>query len=348
MITAITTKQEWKNTIESFRNNDIYYTYDYCKSFQLHGDGEPKLIYYTNNNFKLCLPIMINDISSSLNFNDLQPNSFFDATTPYGYGGPLIDGEILPHEIDQFYKELFDFSIMNKIISLFIRFHPLLANQSYVNSSVTIIHPKNTVFIDTTTESIILDNMTGKCRNMVNKAKKNNVIIEYDHGENIDILKSIYNQTMDNHVADSYYYFKNEYYQYLIDNLKPNLIIFYAYLDSVPIGASMFLYNENFIHYHLSGTLYEYRNYASSNLILASAAQWASKKGIKKFHLGGGVQNEDNLFNFKKSFNKNGIIPYYIGKIIFDLERYNYLLHLRQEKDSSFDINNNNLIQYRK
>ncbi|MPN24543.1 hypothetical protein SDC9_171942 [bioreactor metagenome] len=153
---------------------------------------------------------------------------------------------------------------------------------------------------------------------------------------------------MDNHVADSYYYFKNEYYQYLIDNLKPNLIIFYAYLDSVPIGASMFLYNENFIHYHLSGTLYEYRNYASSNLILASAAQWASKKGIKKFHLGGGVQNEDNLFNFKKSFNKNGIIPYYIGKIIFDLERYNYLLHLRQEKDSSFDINNNNLIQYRK
>ena len=102
------------------------------------------------------------------------------------------------------------------------------------------------------------------------------------------------------------------------------------------------------MHYHLSGTLMDFRPYAPTNLLLYSAALWASERGIKKLHLGGGVGTEDSLFNFKKQFNKKGRIPFFIGRTIVDREIYDYLLDLRKKSDPLFDKNNGYYIQYRK
>ena len=41
------------------------------------------------------------------------------------------------------------------------------------------------------------------------------------------------------------------------------MVYFYAVWEEKIISAAMFFYNENFMHYHLSGTLWEYRKLAS-------------------------------------------------------------------------------------
>ena len=68
----------------------------------------------------------------------------------------------------------------------------------------------------------------------------------------------------------------------------------------------------------------------------------------QKLHLGGGTGVTDSLFNFKKQFNKNGHLPFWIGRTIFDRAAYDDLLDIRQKLNPDFDKNNEYYIQYRK
>ena len=53
--------------------------------------------------------------------------------------------------------------------------------------------------------------------------------------------------------------------------------------------------------------------------------------GYKTFHLGGGVgSREDSLYKFKKAFYKYDGRQYSIGRMIFDEDKYNYLVKLRE------------------
>lgn len=101
------------------------------------------------------------------------------------------------------------------------------------------------------------------------------------------------------------------------------------------------------MHYHLAGTRTEFRKFSPSNLLLYKAACWASERGIRQFHLGGGITQDDSLFGFKKQFNKSGRLPFYIGRTVFDMEGYKRLLQVRKNLDVEFNIDNARMIQYR-
>ena len=59
--------------------------------------------------------------------------------------------------------------------------------------------------------------------------------------------------------------------------------------------------------------------------------------GYKTFHLGGGLgSQEDNLYKFKKEFNKNSETHFSIGKKIFDKETYDKLIEIRK-REIGFD-----------
>jgi predicted N-acyltransferase len=292
---------------------------------------------------------MLNDISKMKVFSrDLQPAKFFDLTTPYGYGGPIVEGDFDATSQRRFTNEIFDFCEQNNIVSQFIRFHPLQNNQIFMKDLCEIAELKETIMIDTTNHEIINENMDSKNRNMIRKAKKTGVSITHDNGERIDEFIRIYESTMKENQAGSYYYFEREYYDYLIDEMSDNTIYFYSYAEGRMISAAIFFYNEKYMHYHLSGTLKEFRYMASMNLLLNEAAVWASGRGIRQLHLGGGVGTTDSLFGFKKQFNKKGKLSFYIGRNIFNKKAYDELLDIRSKNDSNFDVNNSHFIQYRK
>ena len=102
------------------------------------------------------------------------------------------------------------------------------------------------------------------------------------------------------------------------------------------------------MHYHLSGTLPEYRKLAAANLLLSKAADWAAERGIKKFHLGGGVAEEDSLLSFKKHFNRKGLLDFCIGRTIFDKKAFDELIELRKQSNDDFENDSGSyLIKYR-
>ena len=327
---------------------DIYYLYEYVYSFMLHGDGRPLLIFWEDKGRSLCYAVMESDIADCKGFcQKLNKGSFFDWETPYGYGGPLINGVLFDEQQIQFLKELKEYCFEKKIVSQFVRFHPLLENHMAVPLCIENRYLRDTIYIDTASPEIIVANMDTKNRNMVRKARKSGVRIERvpidDYREFIDI----YNETMIKDNADEYYIFNEEYFKSL-EMMKNNACIFYSEYEEIPISGAIVFYNEQYMHYHLAGTRTTFRKFSPSNLLLYEAACWGCEQGIKKFHLGGGMLPDDNLFLFKKKFNKNGRLPFIVGRTIFDRETYKYLCQMRKKIDSSFDENNNFMIQYRR
>lgn len=347
-IIPVTEKEKWNTIVTSFKNWDIYYLHEYADSLRIHGDGKPYLLYFEFLAGRLAYVVFQNDISDLKYYKgSLEKGKYFDWTSPYGYGGPMVEGILSDDDIESIKTELFGFAKANNIISQFIRFHPLLHNSCYFEKLCSVANLKQTVVVDTESTEIIWKNMTPNNRNMVRKAEKNGVKIIIDHGERINEFMEIYKQTMDMRLADEYYYFEKEYFQYLINNFKDNIIFFYAEYQGKIISASIFLYNNTYMHYHLSGTLPEFRNLASVNLILTKAAEWAAQKKINQFHLGGGIEAEDSLFKFKKNFNRNGLVDFYIGSTIFLKDKFDYLVELRRQTDSSYDDQKKFMIKYR-
>lgn len=338
----------WDDIVKSYTNWDIYYLCDYARSLEQHENGQSFLIDFSFEDEHLCYPVIQKDIAESPEFKGLLPKGcFFDWETPYGYGGPLTDRDLSEQAQQAFQKELTEVCQKRKVVSQFFRFHPLLQNHTVLNSVVQHKTFKNTIAMDISDEEKIFQQLDSKNRNMVRKARKSGVTIFTDHGEHLTEFVNIYHESMDRAHAEPYYYFKPEYYDFLRDTMGTETIFFYAKKDGRIIASTLFLYNDRFMHYHLSGGMTAFRKYAPTNLLIYEAACWGARRGIRQLHLGGGNGSEDSLFKFKRHFNEHGQLPFYVGRMIFDDDAYRELLRVRRTADFRFKPSDSFYIQYR-
>ena len=331
---------EWDSTVRSFSDFDVYYLSGYVRPFQIHGDGDPHLLYYQGDGLRAMYvyfrrPTAIDGV--------------YDSITPYGYGGVLFEGDVTQEKKAVFWEEYLSLMKQEHIVDNFVRYHPVLKNAVPMKSISSVIDLGKTIAIDLSSEEVIWDNIVSKNRNMIRKAEKNGITIH--QGKGISLLKEfkgIYNSTMDGVNADPYYYFGDSFYEALDESLNDNYTVFYAVFEEKIIAMSIMLFANRQMHYHLSGSLHEYRNMAPSNLLLYKAALWGYSQGYRTFHLGGGVgSGEDSLFKFKQAFNKNSDYQFSIGKQIFDKDLYDKLVELRKKNSADFDENSSFFPLYR-
>lgn len=335
-VVALEENEKWDGIVKTFSKYDIYWLSGYVKAFELHGDGIPLLFYYKSDSVRGINVVMKRDISDCLNFHNVIPrNQFFDLSSPYGYGGWLIEGD----DPDKLFKKYELWCRNNNIICEFVRFHPVIENHLYCESQYEVVPLGNTIAMDLSTRENIWTNLISKNRNMIRKAKKNGVKVY--NGRNPMLFgefQKIYNMTMDKDNAESYYYFKNEFYSSILNDLPYNTQIFYAEYEGKIIAAAIMLAANGKMNYHLSGSLKEFSSLAATNLILYEAANWGTENGYRTLYLGGGVgSGEDSLYKFKKAFyRKDDDKRFYIGKKIFNQNKYAELVQTRGNVDSNF------------
>ena len=320
----------WDNIVKSFIDYDVYYLSGYVKSFMLHGDGGPQLLYYENEGLKAIYVYMKRKTAIE---------GYYDSVTPYGYGGVLFEGNTSEVNLQAFWRVYVEKMKEEGIVDNFVRYHPVLANAEPMKQISNVIDLGKTVAIDLSSEEVIWNNIISKNRNMIRKAEKNG--IEIRHGKDLELFKDfkrIYNTTMEKDHAEEYYFSEDAFYESIHRDLYDNYEMFYAVMDGQIIAMSIMLFANNQMHYHLSGSMLEYRNLAPSNLLLYKAALWGCEHGYKTFHLGGGVgSGEDGLYKFKAAFNRNSNYQFSIGKEIFDSEKYEELIEERASSDIEFN-----------
>lgn len=334
----ITQKTDWDQTVESFAEKDVYFTYDYMQPFKNNGDGEPILFYLESHLGKVMYSFLYRDIAASSNFKEKLPmNTFFDISTVYGYGGPLIEMNPDYSSADskeQFKKEFqlyfSDYCHQKGIISQFDRFHPLLdTHEAFLGYSEVTLN-KKTVCMELKNEEWMTQNLTSGCRNKIRQAQKNNIkVIVNDSIETLETFKELYAQTMKKNEASAYYFFNHHFFEEVKQYSSDHILLANAYLEDKIVASALILYYDGYLHHHFSGSLPEYRNLKINNLLFYEIAKWGCENNYQYFHLGGGHESEhDSLFRFKKSFSKSEPKDFYIGKKIHDPEIYDELVAL--------------------
>lgn len=331
-VISIDESSKWDEIVKSFGVYDVYYLSEYTKAFRIHGDGEPILFYYEDKGTRAINVVMKRDVENDKNFlGKIPKGSYFDFVTPYGYGGFLIEGDKSANSIKLINDEYSTYCKNNGIVSEFVRFHPILENHKNLDGLYDVFTLGKTVSINLKSTEQIWNDLTSKNRNMIRKAKKLGVEIYWGRNpELFDRFIALYNATMDKDNAKEYYYFGENFYKSLLDDLKYNSLIFYAVFEEKIVAMSIILFANQQLHYHLSASDKEYQNVAPTNLLLYEAACWGCNNGYKSFHLGGGLSSrEDSLYKFKKAFNRNFDYIFSVGRKVFSDEKYFMLLSVR-------------------
>lgn len=328
-IKVVTLEQEevWRDILSGFSKSDVYYTPEYVKAFYQNGDGTPILLYFSYGDVKAVNVVMKRPVPVVSEDKKEELGRYWDYVTPYGYGGFLKEGEFSEEDDRELLESYEKHCRDNDIVGEFVRFHPVLNNAVSAPSCYEVVALGNTVCMSLDTPSLIWENCSSKNRNMIRKAQKSGVQIFWGRDEALfEEFEHIYNATMDKVNAGNYYYFKKEFYQSILEDLKYQSMIFYAKLGEEIIGMSIIMYDGNALHYHLSASKREYLSYAPTNLLLYEAACWGNRIGAKTFHLGGGLgSRQDALYHFKKQFNRQEDCVFQVGRGIFNKEIYEQL-----------------------
>lgn len=344
----------WDAAVAAYPNRDVYYLSGYQKAFELIGDGQPILLEWRGDNgVSAICALMLRNIAADSRFaGKLGAAEWFDATTPYGYGGFIfnrnLEGEELEAAGTRLLADLREWGQRNNIVSIVMRMHPVLRNAAEAEAFMDVLHLGRTITLDLASEEVINANIISKNRNMIRKAEKSGVVIK--HGKGMDLLdtfKTIYEETMQRDHAADYYYFPRAFYESICTDLADNHEIFYAEHEGRIISMAIMIYAGECLNYHLSGTLTDFRHLAAGNLLLKTAAEWGCRNGLKTFHLGGGVgAGEDSLYKFKAAFNRNSNTEFALGRLILAPERYRQLVELRKAT-GAFDENSRFFPLYR-
>lgn len=332
-IITINEDKKWDCLVKKFKNYDINYLSGYAKAFQLHGEGDPILVYYDDGDIKAIKVVMKRDITKSKYFKAKLPlNTWFDLSTLYGYGGFWIEGNS-KKSIEKMYREYDKYCNEKGYVSEFTRFH-LLSNHIDLFSGKVEAYSDNIIrSLDLPLDEIFMD-FYSKTRTHIRKSMKYGLKIDFDStGRRLDEFLDIYYGTMRRANAKTYYLFSKEFFE-KINKLSGQYIYIHALYEGKVISTELVLYGTENCYSFLAGTNKEYFKLSPNSFLKYEIIKWAKQKGLKRFILGGGYELNDGIFKYKKNFAPNGVFKFYVGKKIFDEGKYNKLLKIRQqEKD---------------
>ncbi|WP_018757582.1 lipid II:glycine glycyltransferase FemX [Paenibacillus terrigena] len=327
--------EEWHKYLTQLPEADIYFTPEYCRIYEENGEGLAQLfVFYRENKF-ICYPFLLRKINLDPRISSQLDTDLYDITTPYGYGGPLsniTDEDEKRHAFENFGSIFHEYCIENNIITEFVRFHPMLKN----NVDYRAVNPtfvRNTIYIDLRCSvEEIWERFSKNNRNRIRRSQRENLMIKHTDRGGIDNFTKLYYSTMEKKQANDYYYFSPQFIMNTLTFLKGSIELIEVQCGNQVIASSLFMYYNDFVHYHLMGSDKQFLSACPVNFLIHYAVLWAKEKGFKFLHLGGGYEGDDNLLRFKKGFNTGEPADFYIGRKIHCNYTYNMLLNKLQCK----------------
>lgn len=326
-ITVVEKKVEWDAVVASFEHSDFYHTYDYHIIAKNNSD-RPILIKYIEEDKIIALPLLIRAIPGS---------AFKDATSVYGYAGPLSKNIDDNFDNSNFIAKIEGLLLEMEIISVFSRLNPFIPNQNYtLNNLGEVSVLGKIVNIDISQD---LDTQkrgyNKRLKSYINKSKTYYTTKLSSTDKEISAFIDLYYENMRRVKASESYFFSRDYFFDFIKStdFKTEILVAEHKESNKIIAGAMFIKKNNIVQYHLSGASEDYLHLNPIKMIIDEMRIRATKENYKCFNLGGGVGSlEDSLFHFKSSFSKD-FKEFAIWKYIVNTPLYNELTiqHLRNK-----------------
>lgn len=242
----------------------------------------------------------------------------YDLETPYGYGGP-ISNSMDEHFLVNAFIAYRQYCKQHNIVCEFIRFHPF--NNMIDNPTLfdMCVQERQIVVVDLEKTKEERRNLYSKtAKNIIKKAEKK-LSIETE-GVHLHDFIEMYYQTMDKNIANSFFYFKKEYFNALVN--LPGVSLIATKKDDAYASIGFFMCGKELAHYHLSANNKDLVKECGNYLLLDVAFDYAKRQGCRYMLLGGGrtSSSDDSLFLFKSKFSPV-FVPFYIAGLDFMPEK---------------------------
>lgn len=319
-IVPLTDQDRWQAQLAALGCDDPYFSAAYHAAYlddeaqtfmYVHEDGDGRLLYP----FRLRPIARVGAEATAPGLHDIE--------TVYGYTGPLAE-TATPGFHDRAWAGFAGWAHDHGVITEFCRFHPLLQTQRHASPGMRVIEDRPTVTVALPGgEDELWSVYDGAQRNLLRKALRAGLEAEIvSFAECWPAFRAIYDATMQGLGAGAFYHFPDDYYRRLA-LLRPAPVISIVRKEGIACAAAIFLVSGDTLHYHLSGSLQEFRQHAPNNLLLHQAALWGMARGLKVMFLGGGRTNlpDDRLLHFKRQFSRTTLL-FHIGRRIWDEATY--------------------------
>lgn len=282
-VISIKNSLRWQKVLDFMQMNDVYYTTHYFRSALALDPGEALMFYYSDDVGSVAYPYIKRRIEGEL-------PGYFDITTPFGYGGPVIRATRNVEALVTGFREVFStYCHKERIIAEYIRFHPLFGNALFFENHLKLLPLYETYTIDL--KKIAEANMDSE---IIGQEGEGVVVKKLGTVRHMfDFLVLYYSEVRKREEADSYYFFTEDYFEALVRNLGNVLHLFGAYRDSKLMSAIYILAEGNTIYHHLDGTIENEDKVETAKILMLKIAEWGTENDMDFYHLGGDFKVEN-------------------------------------------------------
>lgn len=295
----------WMEILRECPAHDFYHLPGYNALAESRGEGESLLLACRDDGCTLALPLLVRPASAIAGLEDVAAGEA-DATSVYGYAGPIASHEPIPGPvIARFHTALRDALLSLRVTTAFSRLHPLLPQAAVLAGLGETIPRGKTVSIDLT--RTIEEQRAGYRYSLLRDLKllgKRGVTCAADPGNaRLPVFAAVYRETMTRLRADEGYFFDDAYFDQLAGALGDSMQLFLCELEGRVIAGGIFTALNGIAQAHLTGCLGEFVKISPQKILYDVGSIWARERGCFALHLGGGVgSREDSLFHFKLGF----------------------------------------------
>ncbi|CAJ95241.1 BioF2-like acetyltransferase domain-containing protein [Cupriavidus necator] len=305
----------WRTTLARC-HHDCHHTPGWYAAAQCIDHGSAAAVRVTDGTHILLVPLVRRAISRGT----------WDATTAYGYGGPVLSAGAPAQFADEALATATALLRERGCISWFIRLHPLL-NAGWDSPLGRVVNHGTTVSIDLSKSADRLWQETQKRhKEGISRARRAGVTARLDRDfATLPRFIELYNWTMRRLGAAPYYFFHATHYQMLVRALGGDLLLFVAEQADTVIGGALVTVarGTGIMQYHLAGWDRAYHHYQPTKTVIHSAREWGRVNGLRYLHLGGGLGGSasDSLHEFKRGFSPDTHV-YRTQRLVVDPDRY--------------------------
>jgi Acetyltransferase (GNAT) domain len=267
----------------------------------------------------MLVPLLLRDVPGTPTLRD--------ATSPYGYPGPLFRGcgaseaAFVRRAVHTMVEALAE----EGVVSLFVRLHPLLLDQEPSLFGVgAVVRSGETVVLDLSeADDAQWRGIRSGHRGDIRRALSAGVVPTIDHEwTHFDDFVRLYAATMRRVKAHRDYHFDADYVRGLRRALGDRLHLGIARVGDAVVAAGLFTEIGGIVQYHLSGMDDAFASVTPTKVLLDFVRRWAGSRGNRWFHLGGGLgAQKDTLFHFKAGFSRHRL-PFHTWRVITDPINY--------------------------
>jgi len=294
----------WAGILSSTRH-DVYHLPEFLEfASRWQEPGAPWAFVATERDRAFLVPLVVRPVPPALSGGD----SWFDATCPRGYPGPIV-GPTIAMADDTFVERaavaLAATLRERQIVTAFVRCHPLLSpSLDALRRSGPVVEHGESVSIDLARSvDEVLATMRENHRRAISRARRDGYHVRIDESwTRLDEFVGIYAATMERLGAAEHWRLPLDYVVDLRAAVGSAVHLCVVEKDEELAAAALLTEVDGIVEYHLSGTAPEHVAASPTKLLIEQASRWARERGNRVFHLGGSLRRDDSLIHFKQGF----------------------------------------------